>query len=50
MFGAIPQVLIQFEATNFTTGSSNVTFAIIADDYRAAQISFINSVPNDFNQ
>ncbi|KAM5539590.1 hypothetical protein V8D89_006699 [Ganoderma adspersum] len=44
------QVLIQFDTTNLTSGSSNATFPIIPDDYRTTQISFINSVAADFNQ
>ncbi|KAM5539681.1 hypothetical protein V8D89_006790, partial [Ganoderma adspersum] len=38
------QLLIQFDTTNLDTDSSNVTFATITDDYRAQQISAINSV------
>ncbi|PIL26418.1 hypothetical protein GSI_12175 [Ganoderma sinense ZZ0214-1] len=38
------QVLIQFDTTNLLANSSNATFAVVADDYRAQQISAINSV------
>ncbi|PIL26319.1 hypothetical protein GSI_12075 [Ganoderma sinense ZZ0214-1] len=44
------QVLIQFDTASIASGSSNATFAIVADDYRAVPISFINSVATDFNQ
>ena len=45
-----PQVIIQFDTTNLTSGSSKATFAIIPDDYRAGPISFMNSVAAGFNQ
>ncbi|PIL26309.1 hypothetical protein GSI_12065 [Ganoderma sinense ZZ0214-1] len=44
------QVLIQFDTTSISSGSSNATFAIVPDDYRAGLLSFINSVATDFNR
>ena len=42
------QVLLQLDTTQFTD-SSVANFAVIKDDYRAEQISFINSISADLN-
>ena len=44
------QVLIQFDTTELTSNLSEATFTVIPDNYRAQQISFVNSVAPDLGE
>ena len=44
------QVLIQFDTLNLTSNLTEATFSVIPDDYRAQQISFINSAAPELGE
>ncbi|KAI0691678.1 extracellular triacylglycerol lipase precursor [Earliella scabrosa] len=43
-------VLLQFDTANFTTNPTFASFPVIADNYRAEQIAFINSIAADLGE
>ena len=44
------QVLLQFDTANFTANPTFASFPVIADNYRAEQIAFINSIAADLGE
>nr|VWO94947.1 Carboxylic ester hydrolase (EC [Ganoderma boninense] len=44
------EVLIQFDTLNLTSNLTEATFSVIPDDYRAQQISFINSAAPELGE